>query len=179
MASIIPLSNVETGMIEDLLDLAFDPQRQRRTAYLVREGMDWLPALSFAALDDEEMLTGTIQCWPVGLTDPAGRVHPLVMVGPVAVVPGAQNTGFGRMLMLTALKALSETSGARGPLPQVLVGDPAYYGRFFGFVADHTAGWRLPGPYDPARLLCRTANPLVLPTHGMLGPWTRAVPSVQ
>jgi predicted N-acetyltransferase YhbS len=171
MATIIPLANVDPALIEELLDRAFEPERQRRTAYGVRKGMEWLPALSFAALDDEDMLAGTIQCWPVALTDSRGRPHPMVMVGPVAVLPELQGAGYGRMLMLAALQALKDVSGAQGPLPQVLVGDPEYYGRFFGFSAAHTGGWTLPGPWDPSRLLCRADNPAVLPETGMLGPW--------
>ena len=54
----------------------------------------------------------------------------------------------------------------RAPLPQVMIGDPEYYGRFWGFSAAPTAGWTLPGPYDPRRLLVRAANPAVLPAAG-------------
>ena len=47
-------------------------------------------------------------------------------------------------------------------------------GRFWGFSpTEHTKGWKLPGPWDPARLLVRCANPSVLPEEGMLGPWLR------
>ena len=35
----------------------------------------------------------------------------------------------------------------------MLIGDPEYYGRFFGFTAERTGGWRLPGPFEPRRLL--------------------------
>jgi predicted N-acetyltransferase YhbS len=49
----------------------------------------------------------------------------------------------------------------------VLIGDPEYYGRF-GFTAEATAGWEVPGPVERRRLLARTAHPL--PRHGMLGP---------
>ena len=52
-----------------------------------------------------------------------------------------------------------------------MIGDPEYYGRFFGFTAEHTGGWSVPGPYDPTRLLCRTPDPALLPREGMLGPW--------
>ena len=89
-ATLIPLDNVDPALVEELLDRAFEPERRTRTAYKVREGMDWLPALSFAALDADEMLAGTIQCWPVALTDPGGRPHPMIMVGPVAVMPDHQ-----------------------------------------------------------------------------------------
>lgn len=166
-ATLIPLDQVDPLWIEDLLDRAFEPGRQQRTAYKVREGVEWLPGLSFAALDGDEHLVGTIQCWPVALTDPAGKAHPLVMVGPVAVVPEAQGLGYGQALMTASLAALDP----RAPLPQVMIGDPGYYGRFWGFTNAATGGWQLPGPFDPARLLVRCANPAVLPREGVLGPW--------
>ena len=168
-SSLIPLANVETDLIEQLLDRAFGADRFARTAYRIREGTDWLEALSFAALDDAEMLTGTIQVWPVALTDPDGRPHPLLMIGPVAVVPERQTEGFGKALMLATLDAIGTSPSA---LPQVLIGDPEYYGRFFGFSAEHTQQWHCPGPNDPARLMVLTPNPAVLPEKGMLGPWT-------
>ena len=168
-ANIIPLDNVDPALVEALLDQAFEPERHTRTAYKVREGTDWLPALSFAALDEDDRLVGTIQCWPVALTDGAGRRHPMVMVGPVAVAPGHQGAGYGKALMLASLGALSPEA----PLPQVMVGDPEYYGRFWGFTSEHTGGWKLPGPFEPHRLLARCDNPSVLPAEGMLGPWRR------
>lgn len=167
MATLLPLSAVEPELIESLLDAAFGPDRFGRTAYRIREGMDWLPGLSFAALDDDDFLVATIQLWPVALTDPDGRAHPLLMVGPVAVMPGRQGEGFGKALMATALAAIEPAA----PLPQMLIGDHEYYGRW-GFTAAHTGGWRCPGPYDPARLLARFDTPAALPRSGMLGPWT-------
>lgn len=171
MATIIPLDQVDPSLIEALLDRAFEPERQKRTAYKVRDGVEWLPGLSFAALDDDDFLVGTIQCWPVALTDPEGRAHPMIMVGPVAVLPELQGEGYGKALTLAALSAIDAGAGQSGPLPQILIGDADYYGRFFGFSAEHTAGWQAPGPWDPARLLVRAANPAVLPAKGMLGPW--------
>ncbi len=165
--AIIPLDSVDPELVEDLLDRAFEPERRQRTAYKVREGAGWLPALCFAALDEGEMLAGTIQCWPVALTDPQGRAHPMIMVGPVAVLPELQNAGYGKALMAACLASLD----ARAPLPLVMIGDPEYYGRFWGFSNEHTGGWSLPGPWDPRRLLARCDNPAVLPREGMLGPW--------
>ena len=92
-ATIIPLDNVDPALVETLLDSAFEPGRHKRTAYKVREGTDWLPGLSFAALDGDEMLVGSIQCWPVALIDDQGTAHPMVMVGPVAVDPAHQQGG--------------------------------------------------------------------------------------
>lgn len=167
--NIIPLDAVDPALVEALLDRAFEPDRHKRTAYKVREGMDWLPALSFAALDEREMLVGTIQCWPVALTDPQGRAHPMIMVGPVAVLPELQGVGYGQALMTASIAALNP----QAPLPQVMIGDPEYYGRFWGFTNAPTAGWQLPGPYEKHRLLARADNPAVLPREGMLGPWRR------
>lgn len=166
MASIIPLANVEPDMIEQLLDRAFGPDRHARTAYRIRTGMDWLEALSFAALDDQDMLVGTIQTWPVALTDREGRPHPLLMIGPVAVIPELQGEGYGKALMAAVLGSLDP----KAALPQVLIGDEPYYGRW-GFAAAATSGWRCPGPWDANRLLVRCDNPAVLPDEGMLGPW--------
>lgn len=165
--TLIPLDNVDPALVEELLDRAFEPGRHKRTAYKVREGTDWLPGLSFAAIDAQEHLVGTIQCWPVALTDPDGRRHPMIMVGPVAVEPDAQGTGYGKALMTASLAALSP----QAPLPQVMIGDPEYYGRFWGFTNAHTGGWNLPGPFERHRLLVRCDNPAVLPAEGQLGPW--------
>ncbi|MCZ8325152.1 MAG: N-acetyltransferase [Sphingomonadaceae bacterium] len=165
--TLIPLDNVDPALVEALLDRAFEPERHTRTAYKVREGTDWLPALSFAAIDADEHLVGTIQCWPVALTDPAGRRHPMIMVGPVAVEPEAQGQGYGQALMTASIAALSP----QAPLPQVMIGDPEYYGRFWGFTNAHTGGWDLPGPFERHRLLVRCDNPAILPAEGTLGPW--------
>ncbi|WP_404481291.1 GNAT family N-acetyltransferase [Novosphingobium sp. BL-52-GroH] len=168
-ATIIPLDNVDPALVEALLDSAFEPGRHKRTAYKVREGTDWLPGLSFAALDGDEMLVGSIQCWPVALNDPSGRAHPLIMVGPVAVLPQHQGMGYGKALMSASMAGIDD----RAPLPQVMIGDPEYYGRFWGFSNEHTGGWALPGPFERHRLLVRSANPAVLPETGTLGPWLR------
>lgn len=167
MATLIPLTAVEPALIEQLLDAAFGETRHARTAYRIREGTEWLEALSFAVLDEEDYLTGTIQIWPVALTDPKGRPHPMLMVGPVAVMPGRQGEGYGKALITAALGAIDP----RAALPQVLIGDEPYYGAW-GFTAAPTRLWHCPGPWDPARLLVRTDNPGVLPHEGMLGPWS-------
>ena len=167
MANLIPLDQIDPALIEALLDRAFEPERQTRTAYKVREGTEWLPGLSFAALDADDMLVGTIQCWPVALTPPEGKRVPMIMVGPVAVLPEQQGAGYGKALMTASLAAIDP----RAPLPQVMIGDPEYYGRFWGFTNERTSGWDLPGPFEQRRLLVRCDDAAVLPEKGMLGPW--------
>jgi predicted N-acetyltransferase YhbS len=153
--TITPLSQADPNAVEALLDAAFGTDRHRRTAYRIREGTTPIPALSFAAFYDDK-LVGTLQSWPVRIGD-----APLTLVGPVAVAPEAQRGGIGRLLMTTLIDAAPNTS-------MVMIGDPEYYGRFFGFTADVTDGWDVPGPVERHRLLARCADGL--PKTGMLGP---------
>ena len=96
---------------------------------------------------------------------------PLVMVGPVAVVPERQGEGFGIGLMHAMLDAEARLAEqGMPPLAQVLIGDVEYYGRW-GFSAAATGGWRCPGPYEPERLLARGSALAAMPAEGMLGPW--------
>ena len=164
MIRIAPISEVEPQVVELLLDRAFGTDRHERTAYRIREGMPAIPRLSFAAIE-QDVLVGTIQCWPILFDGDDGVDVPLVMVGPVAVEPARQRDGIWRDLMLCALNAAVAT-GEAGSL--MLIGDPEYYGRFFGFTADRTAGWRVPGPVEQRRLLALGDS--VPDGAGMLGP---------
>ncbi|MEO9599648.1 N-acetyltransferase [Parasphingorhabdus sp.] len=170
MTSIIPLAEIDPQLVDALLDAAFGKDRHDRTAYKLREGMDMLEGLSIAAVDEEKHeLLGSIQCWPIALTDDDGKMHPMIMVGPVAVYPDFQREGIGRAMMAALLKEIQPND----PLPLVMIGDPEYYERFFDFTAEATQEWTLPGPWEPSRLLVR-ANPNVsLPRTGTLGPWPR------
>lgn len=160
------MSNIEPQAVEDLLDAAFGSDRFGRTAYRIREGVDAVPELSFALVEDGA-LVGTIQCWPVALRAPDDADAPLVMVGPVAVRPDAQRGGHGRALMEHMLDAAE----SRADSALMMIGDPEYYGRFFGFTADATGEWDLPGPFEKRRLLARAVNGHDLPRGaGMIGP---------
>jgi predicted N-acetyltransferase YhbS len=152
--ALVPLAQVDGDAVERLLDQAFGPGRRARTAYRVRSGTLPIPELSFAAVAEDGSLIGTIQCWPVQLDCDRGGAVPLVMVGPVAVAPERQQAGIGRALMDRMLDAVPG-SGVDGRDALMLIGDPEYYGRFFGFTAERTEGWRLPGPFEPRRLLAR------------------------
>lgn len=112
-----------------------------------------IAALSFAILDGAD-LAGTIQCWPVELSGDDGAAVPMILVGPVAVEPAIQRGGIGRQLMAHMLAA-ADASDIAGARALMLIGDPEYYGRFFGFTAEATAAWRLPGRFEPRRLLAR------------------------
>ena len=157
---LMPLSHADPAAVEALLDAAFGPDRHGRTAYRLRAGMAPIADLSFAAFERDE-LVGTLQSWPVALD----RL-PLVLVGPVAVAPARQRDGLGRAMMTR----LIERVDSRPTDPLVLIGDPEYYGRFFGFAAAPTAGWELPGPVERRRLLARLPANVALPATGRLGP---------
>ena len=160
------MSNIEPQAVEELLDAAFGSDRFGRTAYRIRKGVDAVPELSFAAIENG-VLIGTIQCWPVAHRAADGMATSLVMVGPVAIRPDVQRGGHGRALMVHMLDA-AETR-ADGAL--MMIGDPEYYGRFFDFTADATGEWDLPGPYEKRRLLARAVNGHSLPAGaGMIGP---------
>lgn len=164
MITLVPLHCQSAEKVEALLDRAFGPERQQRTAYRVRGGASAIAGLSFAAVAGQALL-GSIQCWPVVLTtDAGGERVPLVMVGPVAVDPTRQRDGIGRQLVAHSLLAAAQADLAAA---MTLIGDPEYYGRFFGFTAERTGGWRLPGPVDRRRLLARgEAVPAVAGTLG-------------
>ena len=167
------LAGTADTAISDLLDAAFGPDRHGRTAYRIRRGMAWLTDLSFATHDGDGGLAGVLQSWPVALHGADGVQTPLVMVGPVAVRPDLQFHGIGRKLM-DHLIATTDAIPAETRPVLAMIGDPDYYGRFWGFTADATGGWDVPGPVERHRLLARTADGVVLPAAGMMGPRTPA-----
>ncbi len=158
---ILALSQCDIADIENLLDAAFGADRKLRTAYLLRQGVDYIAPLSFGLLDNGA-LVGSIQCWPVKLI---AHDCNLVLVGPVAVSPARQNEGFGHKLMHATLDA----AALHGDPAMVMIGDPEYYERF-GFYANASAGWKLPGPWEPRRLLVRNAANVSLPITDTIGP---------
>ena len=161
LITLSPLADADPNAVELLLDGAFGADRRERTAYKLRDGMCVIPDLSLAAWEDER-LVGALQCWPIALHHDAGET-PLILVGPVAVDPERQQQGIGRAMMREMLTHIEDRE------PLVLIGDPEYYGRHFGFIADQTANWELPGPFERRRLLARTGG-RDLPYRGMLGP---------
>ena len=90
----------------------------------LRAGDDWLPALSWVAVDGEDVV-GHAVC-----TRAAVAGTPVVGLGPIAVEPERQRTGIGSALVHALLGAADALD-----VPLVgLLGDPDYYGRF-GFRA--------------------------------------------
>lgn len=92
--------------------------------------------LSLVLTDADDSLLGQIAFSPVAISDGATGWFGL---GPVSVIPLRQRDGVGSALIRAGLDRLRE-NGARGC---VVLGDPAYYGRF-GFRHDPRLVY--PGP---------------------------------
>jgi predicted N-acetyltransferase YhbS len=96
----------------------------------------------------------------------AGGV-PALVLGPLAVDPPFRKLGIGKALVQRALAAAK----ARGHGAVLLLGDASYYTRF-GFSALKTGELRLPGPFEPDRLLG-----LELREGALDGAWGMIVPT--
>lgn len=89
--------------------------------------------------EEEGRLIGHVAVSPVTIST---RDEGWYGLGPVSVLPGRQGAGVGTALISTALAKLKEMQAAGC----VVLGDPAYYGRF-GFKTDA----RLQYPHSPAK----------------------------
>lgn len=167
MNPILPLTDFTDDEIEGLLDLAFGPDRHGRTAYKMRYGQHWIPALSAGIRDDTGKVIGVIQSWPVSLVEPDGRRTALILVGPVAVDPDAQGAGIGQALMRHVLTVADQQQECSCTM---MIGDPEYYGRFFGYQAAPTQQWVIGGPVERRRLLARMPDGVQLPVEGEIVP---------
>lgn len=128
--------------IEALLEVSFGPERERKTAYRLRDSVAPDPALCHVVLENG-VLRGSLRFWPI---QAAGR--PALLLGPLAVAPEQRGRGFGVALIRHGL-AQAEAFDHRIVL---LIGDPEYYERF-GFRRSLTLGLTLPGPVEERRFL--------------------------
>lgn len=137
---------------ERLLDAAFGAGRFAKTSERLREGRKPARGLAFVARWNRR-LVGTLRLWPVV----TGSGQACLLLGPLAVAAELRNLGIGAALMWQAL----HQAQALGHRAVLLVGDAAYYCRF-GFSAENTGALRMPGPYEPERLLACELIPAAL-----------------
>lgn len=159
-------------VIYQLLDAAFGERRRTSPAYALRAGSEPCPGLSFCVRNSESEIRASISFWPLALCDDeTGEVHPMTLLGPLAVHPDARGTGLGSQLVEVGLAR----AGKLGHDRMMLIGDAPFYGRF-GFTSALTGGWALPGPVDRDRLLAMSLSgredwperARVLPAHAAL-----------
>ncbi len=146
--------------IEFLFDLRFGLDRADKTAYRLREGIRPLTELCFLARSGRG-LAGAIRFWPIRILQPAPM--PLLLLGPLAVMPALAGRGIGQALVQHGL-ARARRHGHKAVL---LVGDPDYYQKF-GFEPGPAGRLRLPGPIAPKHLLALELRPNAL--AGASGP---------
>jgi predicted N-acetyltransferase YhbS len=127
---------------EALLDASFGVNRRLRTCQRLRDGQVPAEGLAFSVVRRGRLIA-TVRLWHVN----AGGV-PALVLGPLAVDPSCRKLGIGTALVQHALAAAE----ARGHGAVLLLGDAPYYTRF-GFSARKTGELRLPGPFEPDRLL--------------------------
>jgi len=140
----------DAGQIELLLDKAFGPGRFAKTAYRLREGVEFVPELSLVAWEDGVM-RGALRYWPIEIGDARA---PALLLGPLAVDPEHRCRGIALRLMELSL----EKAAQMGHSIVVLVGDEPFYSKV-GFSAAPARGMRMPGPVDQARVLARELVP--------------------
>lgn len=116
---------LDAGAIDTITRAAFEghPLSRQTEHFIVRalRGADALSASLVAVLDGA--VIGHVAVSPVRV---GGQMLGWFGLGPVSVVPAYQRKGVGSALVRAVLERLT-TTGAGGC---VLLGDPAYYGRF-------------------------------------------------
>jgi predicted N-acetyltransferase YhbS len=137
-----PEQPADIPAIETLHAELFGPERFKRAAYVLRDGVPPDPDLSFVATLDGR-LAASVRMTPIRI---GGR--PALILGPLVVAPEFKGRGAGRALVRMALDA-ARTAGHRVVM---LVGDLPYYGPL-GFTFLGRDVITLPAPVDPDRVL--------------------------
>lgn len=127
----------EAGAIRRLTDVAFaGAEHSSGTEGAIVDALRRGGALTLSLVAEEDVrILGHAAFSPVTID---GRSGDWFGLGPVSVDPDRQGEGIGATLIRAGLEALK----ARGAAGCVVLGDPAYYGRF-GFSAEHAL--RYPG----------------------------------
>jgi predicted N-acetyltransferase YhbS len=138
----------DAGKVDALLDLTFGEDRFNKAAYALREGVLAIDDLSFV-ISDGEQLIGTLRFWPINI---GGKQS--LLLGPIAIDPKKQGSGFGINLMKHGLMTAEEI----GYQSVVLVGDETYYQKI-GFSRALATNLIMEGQHDQSRLLAQELVP--------------------
>lgn len=122
----------DSEAIRELLEAAFETDGESRLVANLRRNGD--KVLELVAVQ-EGVLVGEIVFSRLRVAGPEAEFRALAL-GPLAVLPGRQRTGIGRALIEHAHPVLS----ARGERLCIVLGEPAFYGRF-GYTHARAAGF--------------------------------------
>ncbi|MEL7229464.1 MAG: N-acetyltransferase [Pseudomonadota bacterium] len=147
--SIRPERASDAAAIAHITATVFGPGMFTRAAYVLREGVDHDPRLSFVATpSDAETPVASVR-----LTSILWGDRKALMLGPLCVLPKVKHQGLGKALMQQAvLEAQRLAEADECPPIIMLVGDLPYYAPF-GFKTVAPGKISLPRPADPARIL--------------------------
>ncbi len=129
--------------IESLHADLFGPDRFKRAAYVLRDGVPPDPTLSFVACDNGNRLAASVRLTPITIGE-----RPALVLGPLVVVPPVKGQGAGKAVVRLVLAH----AWAAGHSVVMLVGDLPYYGPL-GFTHLGRDVITLPAPVDPDRVL--------------------------
>ena len=147
--------------IEDLLDHCFEPQRNLRPTYRLRDGFAPVDDLSFVALDGGR-LAGTLRFWPISI----GGATAALLLGPLAVHPDARGRGGATSLVRRGLG----TALGLGHRIVIAVGERDFFSRF-DFIPARQAGFAMPLPVEEARFFAlELIDGALADIRGVLGP---------
>ena len=138
----------DSPIIDALHASLFGPERFKRAAYVLRDGVPPDPDLSFVATRDGR-LVASVRLTPIVI----GR-RPALLLGPLVVAPEYKGQGAGRALMRMALAAARQA----GHKVVMLVGDLPYYGPL-GFTFLGRDVITLPAWVDKDRVLVAGLTP--------------------
>lgn len=130
----------------------------------LRSDDGWLPSLSLVALLGDTVI-GHVVCTRGHVAD-----TPALGLGPLSVLPAHQSRGVGTALMHTMLGAADALDE---PLV-ILLGNPAYYGRF-GFRPASGLDITMPGPWGNDFQACALSayDPTIRGTFRFADPFAR------
>lgn len=139
-----PTTSDEAEVIAAVHRAAFGSDIEADLARDLMRDKAFVPTLSFAAEENGTVLGHVLFTRGWLERDDGLPGFPLLLIAPLAVVPGSQRAGVGSMLVEAAITLARES----GEVAILVFGDPAYYGRF-GFTDAWPKGVRTPHPAEP------------------------------
>jgi len=145
--AIRPEAAGDADAVRALIDAAFAPSlEESRIIDELRVSDRWLPDLSLVATAEDGTIVGQSVTSLADLVADDGSRHPILALGPIAVLPAQQGRGIGGALLQATFARATELGW---PII-VLLGHPTYYPRF-GFESARSLGIEPQQPWpDPA-----------------------------